>query len=150
MKRLLILSIIAMLFLCSCSGSESKEVYQLDLSQKEIDISGLSLTFDDLISVTKGPDNNVVIKAKIKPGVDKESTIRKNYHNVCDLITKNGFDACSEIQYWAVADMTNGEESKVIQFTVDKNTIENIKNEKIFATQLEDYVDGLFIHPSLR
>ena len=68
MKRLLILSIMAMLFLCSCSGSESKEVYQLDLSQKEIDISGLSLTFDDLISVLDAViavDDNLIFVVEV-------------------------------------------------------------------------------------
>lgn len=149
MKHLLILCIVVV-FLIGCGSSKPKQEYQLDLSQKEIDTTGLSLTFDELISVTKGPDGNVVIKAKITPGLDKGSTVRKNYHNVCDLITKNGFDACSEIKYWAVADMTNGEESKVVSFTVKKDVIQSIKDEKIFATQLEDYVDDLFIHPSLR
>lgn len=153
MKRLLTLLILALsVTLSSCGGSEKKEAYQLDLSkvtQGEIDTAGLELFGGDLISVIKGP-SGVVVKAKIKPSYNKDMTVRQNYHNVCRLITDNGFDVCDEIQYWAVADMTTGEESKVVAFTVSKDVIKLIKDEKIFPTNLEDYLDDLFILPSLR
>ena len=77
-------------------------------------------------------------------------TVEQNYFNVGDLIKNHGFNTCEELQYWAVADMTSGEEVKVISFDLDKDTINNLYNEKIFENQLEDYVDNLFIHISLK
>ena len=53
------------------------------------------------------------------------------------------------MQYWAVADMTNGEEAKVISFDLDKNTINNVYDEKIVENQIGNYVNNLFIHASL-
>ena len=116
-----------------------------------LNTAGLHLRFGDLVSVTKSPtSNSVLVKVKIKPLLSNNMTICQNYHNICELIRKNGFDACPEIKYWAVADMTNGKESKVVAFTVNENVIKDIKNRKVFATRLGDYVDNLFIHPSLR
>lgn len=118
-----------------------------------LNTAGLHLQFGDLVSVTKSPtSNSVLVKVKIKPILSNNMTITicQNYHNICELIRKNGFDACSEIKYWAVADMTNGKESKVVAFTVNENVIKDIKNRKVFAIRLGNYVDNLFIHPSLR
>ncbi|MGN0532169.1 MAG: hypothetical protein ACI4IN_05175, partial [Eubacterium sp.] len=61
-----------------------------------------------------------------------------------------GFDRYSEIQYWAVADMNNGEEEKVVSFTVPTDLIEKIKNKEVVDNQLGNYVQELWVHQSLR
>ena len=77
-------------------------------------------------------------------------TIKQNYLNVGDLIRNQGLDEFEEIQYWAVAHMTDGSEAKVISFTVPKKVISAIANAKISASDLGDYVEDLWILPSLR
>ena len=92
----------------------------------------------------------IVIKAKITPNLTNSLTIKQNYLNVGDLIRNQGLDEFDEIQYWAVADMTDGSEAKVISFTVPKKTISAVANASLSASDLGDYVDDLWILPSLR
>lgn len=115
-----------------------------------IDTTGLKLEFGDLLSVNNGGDGVVVVKAKIKPSYSNKATIEQNYYTVCDLIQNHGFDTCTELQYWAVADMTDGSESKVISFTVNSDTIQTIKGGNFPDNLLGDYVDDLYILPSLK
>lgn len=130
--------------------SESNNSYMLDLSTTgELDTDKLELEFGKLISVIHGYDGVVVVKAKISPSYNNEATIHQNYYNVCDLIKNHGFDICSELQYWAVADMTSSNESKVISFTVDSGLIVNVKDGSVTATELGDCIDDLWILPSL-
>ena len=108
-----------------------------------------SLLHGELLSVTENGDI-AVVKAKITSSYNNEATVTQNYFNVVDLINKQGFDKYSEIQYWAVADMNNGEEEKVISFTVPADLIEKIKNKKVIDNQLGSYVQELWVHQSLR
>lgn len=94
-------------------------------------------------------NTTAIIKAKIESSYSNAATIDQNYYNIENFIKNNDCSKYSEIQYWAVADMSNGEESKVISFTVSNQLIDKIKNEKIVANQLENYVDDLWILPSL-
>lgn len=95
-------------------------------------------------------DSIAVVKAKIEPNLTNRMTILQNYYNVCDLIKNQGLDSFSEVQYWAVADMTSGDESKVISFDVSKSTIDGIVSGTVLPNELEDYVDNLWILPSLK
>lgn len=105
-----------------------------------------SLLYGELLDV--GFNNNqLIIKAKIDL---KNNTVSHNYLNVEDLIINQGCDVYDVIQYWAVADMTDGSESKVIAFDVPSSAISEIKNGTIKANNLENYVDNLFILPSLK
>lgn len=113
------------------------------------DISNLSIKHGELLSVIR-TEGTVVVKAKIEPSLTNQLTIEQNYFNVADLVKNHGFNTCQELQYWAVADMTNGEENKCISFTLDKETIENLYNENIVENQLGDYVSDLWILPSLQ
>ena len=92
----------------------------------------------------------LVIKAKIESNLTKKMTIDQNFYNVTDIILKQGGDQFNEIQYWAVADMTDGSESKVIQFTVTADTIQAVAEERILPNQLKDHVEDLWILPSLQ
>lgn len=91
-----------------------------------------------------------VLKYKIESVGDSEMTIRQNYHTVVNFITEGNGSQYKEIQYWAVADMTSGEENKVVSFTVNEETIKAVKAETIFSTDIEDHLVDLWIHDSLR
>ena len=138
----------------STTKSKENKTYKLDFSDAvggyPIDIDGLQLYFGDLLSVNYGGDGVVVVKAKISSQLTNKQTVDQNYYSVCHLIRDNGFEKCQEIQYWAVADMANGDESKVISFTLNSKTIEQVYNGKIVDNQLGKYVDDLWIHPSLK
>ncbi len=123
------------------------------------------LKFGELLSITETPtylfdendqfigteDNIVVVKAKISPSYNNEATIKQNYLNIEDLIKNQGFDKYNELQYWAVADMTDGSESKVFSCTVDDVHIHMIKNSSVITVDEYDYYlrDDLWILPSL-
>lgn len=98
---------------------------------------------------TKINGTTLVIKTKITPSFSNKATIDQNYFNVCDIIKKQGGNDYEEIQYWAVADMTDGSEGKVISFTVPKDVIDSVYAEKIVDNKLGDYVEDLWILPSL-
>lgn len=104
----------------------------------------------ELLSVVDDKDGLAVVKVKISKSYSKSSTIAQNYFNVSDLIKNRGFDKYTKIQYWAVADMNDGSEQKVISFTLDKDTIQAIVNNEIVDNQIGDYSDDLWVHPSLR
>ncbi len=94
-------------------------------------------------------DDTLVIKAKIESSYDNKATVDQNYYNIEDIIKNQGGDKYTEIQYWAVADMTDGSEQKVVSFTVSESVIKQIANNEIVTNQMGSYVDDLFIHASL-
>lgn len=92
----------------------------------------------------------LVVKAKIKPNLTNKLTIDQNYYNVADIIKKQNGNEFDEIQYWAVAEMTDGSDSKVISFTLDNETINSIADGSILDNQIGDYAKDLFVHNSLK
>lgn len=116
----------------------------------DLDITDWEVEHGELLSVIYSGNGLVVVKTKIEPGFSNSATINQNYYNVCDLIENHGFNTCSELQYWAVADMSDGSESKVISFTLDSDTIQGVYNDNIVDRQLDEYVDDLYILPSLQ
>lgn len=129
--------------------SELESAYQNAMSSTSKSSVTYKLLYGDFIS-SSGYDDIVVIKAKIKSSATDKMTIDQNYYNVCDLIKNQGLDTAGELQYWAVADMSDGSESKVISFTVDAATIAKIKSGEIVDNQLGNYVTDLWIHSSLQ
>lgn len=95
-------------------------------------------------------NNCLTIKFKIQPNMTNKLTIEQNGYNVEDLILNQGADKYETISYWAVADMTDGSEGKVISFTVNKNLISKIKNKQVVGNEIIDYVDDVWILPSLQ
>lgn len=93
--------------------------------------------------------NVLVVKAKISSSYNNKSTVDQNYYNVEDLIQNQGCAEFDEIQYWAVSDMSDGTESKVVSFTIDTELIKKIAEKSVAANQLGDYVADLYILPSL-
>ena len=110
--------------------------------------AGYSLEYGELLDVNEN-DGVLVVKAKISPQTSDKLTIDQNYYNVDDLIQSQGCDKFDEIQYWAVADMTDGSERKVISFTVGKALIGQIAGGNFPTNTMGDYVTDLWIHQSL-
>lgn len=98
----------------------------------------------------KESDGILIIKAKINSMLTNKLTVAQNYHNIEDIIKNQGGDKFSEIQYWAVADMADGEESKVISFTVPSDVIKGTAKGDIVAIQYPDLLTDLWILPSLK
>jgi len=115
-----------------------------------LDTGDLSLLHGELEGVNYGGDGVVVVKGKISGLLNNKQTVSQNYFSVCDLIKEHGFDTCQEVQYWAVADMTDGSEAKVVSFTLDRATIEGVADGSILENQLCDHVSDLYVHPSLQ
>lgn len=92
----------------------------------------------------------LVIKTKIEPNLNNKLTISQNEFNVEDIIKNQGGDQFNEIQYWAVADMEDGSESKVISFTLDKNLIDSVKSGNTPANQIIDKSSDVWVLPSLK
>lgn len=128
--------------------SLSSENITSTITDAEETESKYKLKTGELLDV-KEIDNVLIIKAKITSQLTNKLTIAQNYHNVEDIIKNQGGDEFSEIQYWAVADMSNGEESKVISFTVSSEVIEGTSLGDIVAIQYPDLVTDLWILPSL-
>ncbi len=120
-----------------------------NMSFGEQNIDGLKILHGELLSVIYN-NGIVVVKAKIAPSLTNKMTIDQNYFNVADLVKKHGFNTCEELQYWAVADMSSGDESKCISFTLDKTAIDGLYNENIVENQLGDYTTDLWVLPSLQ
>lgn len=113
------------------------------------DKDSIKITHGDFVEATID-GTTLVVKAKIEPSFSNKATVDQNYYNVCDIIRDQNAGVFHEIQYWAVADMTSGEESKVISFTVPKDMIDLIASQDFADNTLGDYVEDLWIHPSLQ
>ena len=140
-----LLATMVLLFLSGCGSSASA-----DTSQPEPSGSDGGLKYGELLDLNDNRETNgvVVVKAKIKPSSTNDLTVAQNYHNAVDLIANQGFVDC-ELQYWAVADMSDGSEGKVISFTVPADIVEKVASGDVVATQLPDLVTDLWILPSL-
>ena len=112
----------------------------------------LSVPFGEVLDVNE-TGNILVIKTKITPSFNNHATISQNFQNLEDLIINQGCSKYSEIQYWAVADMTDGSESKVVSFTAPESTIKGIKDGSIDVIAYLDeygYLEDVYILPSLK
>lgn len=92
----------------------------------------------------------LVIKTKIESSATNNLTIKQNYFNIADIIHNQGGNEFNCIDYWAVADMTSGDEEKVVAFTLSKEVINMVYENQIADNQIGEYADDLFIHPSLQ
>ena len=126
-----------------------KEATSSSSSSSSPSSSSISLRYGKLLD-KKINGTVLVIKAKIEPSYNNKATVNQNYYNIENIIKNQGGSKFKEIQYWAVADMTNGSEQKVVSFTVSEDVIKKIAEDKIVANQMGKYVDDLFIHASLR
>ncbi len=120
-------------------------------TNEEVDsISNVNLnikfgTFEEAIK----NEDTLVVKAKITPSYNNKATINQNNFNVQDIVKNQGGDTYKEIQYWAVADMEDGSESKVVSFTISESVIQMIANNSIPGNTIMDYATDVWILPSL-
>ena len=148
MKKSLVFLIVLAFALClAACGSSADTSPKSEPGPAEID-GGLK--YGELQELNDNRETNgvVVVKAKIAPSSTNDLTVAQNYHNAVDLIANQGFADC-ELQYWAVADMSDGSEGKVISFTVPADIVEKVASGDVVATQLPDLVSDLWILPSL-
>lgn len=134
------------------STAEAQKVSADAAESEPIESAEYKLEHGDLVSaITNEIDgkNVLVIKAKISSSYSNSATVDQNYYNVEDLIQNQGCSEFDEIQYWAVADMSDGKESKVVSFTVGAELIKKIADKSVAANQLGDHVADLYILPSL-
>lgn len=110
-----------------------------------------SLPYGTLLSVNENAvDNIVVIKVKIHSSYSNQATIHQNYYNIEQLAEEGWYSDVVELQYWAVADMDDGSESKVISFTVPRTALDKLTSGAISGYSLGSYVTDLWVHPSLK
>lgn len=156
-KKWWIVSVVVLVVLigavgCGGSGDEPADQEAPAATEEQAagqdEAAGYSLEYGELLDVNEN-DGVMVVKAKIEPKTSNKLTIDQNYYNVDDLIQSQGCDKFDEIQYWAVADMTDGSEQKVISFTVDKALIGQIAGGNFPTNTMGDYVTDLWIHQSL-
>ena len=82
-------------------------------------------------------------------GIGDYMTIKEKAELIVNDIKNQEGTRFSHIDYWAVADMTDGSESKVISFTLSEEVIKKIANNQIAANTIGSYADDLYILPSL-
>lgn len=142
-------AILSLLLLAGCGSSGGSDTSQ-DPESGEPTTSGPTVKYGELLELNDNREaaGVVVVKAKISPSTTNNLTVAQNYHNVVDLIQNQGFGDC-ELQYWAVADMTDGSENKVISFTVPSDVVAQVASGDVVATELPDLVADLWILPSL-
>lgn len=113
------------------------------------DINDMKLSHGELQDVTTN-GSSIVLKAKIKSSYSKEATIQGCFFSVYEAIQDYGLNQYSQLQYWAVADMTNGTEQKVISFTIPQDVLEGVANETILENQLINYATDVWLAPALQ
>lgn len=161
-KKLILCAVASALILCSCDISDISTTTTNSVSEKEAETTIITETTtaeteaDDAIKLNSGEllditesESTVIVKAKINSLMSNEQTVKQNYHNVADLICNHGFDKYDEIQYWAVSDTRDGEEIKVISFTLDKELINKTASQELLPINYQDNVLDLWILPSL-
>ena len=108
-----------------------------------------TLRFGELLSASV-MGGTLTIKARIKDSYSNKATVDQNYYNVCDIITAQDGSAFDEISYWAVMTMIDGEDRKVLSFTVPKKIIDIVAAGNFPDNKLGDYLDDLWVHDSLK
>lgn len=138
------LFIMAFVLLLSGCGSSSR-------TDQATEDGKIKIRFGDILDITENKEEQtIIIKVKIESNVTKEMTVNQNYMNAWEFIKAYTGTEYKELTYWAVADMTDGTESKVVQFKVPEDAINGVLNGSILENQLGDHVTDLFLHPSLR
>lgn len=148
MKKSLVFLIVLAFALCLTACGSSSDTSPK--SEPEPAETSGGLKYGELLELNDNRETNgvVVVKAKIAPSSTNDLTVAQNYHNAVDLIANQGFTDC-ELQYWAVADMSDGSEGKAISFVVPVDIVEKVASGDVVATQLPDLVSDLWILPSL-
>ena len=154
------LAVVTLGVACACSSNareetpapaETEVVEQVDAVEPEP--FPTSLKFGELVSAIESENDAgrvLVVKGDVDANLTNSTTIKQNYMNAIDLIQNQGADAFDQFQYWAIAPARDGSEVKYISFKLNKDAIQGVKNGNILLTDFENYVDDLWILPSLQ
>lgn len=86
--------------------------------------------------------DNLVIKTKIDNKNTYKTIISKSELNIEDIIKNQGGDEFKEIQYISLIKTQLGDLDKIISFTLNKDTIKQIKTGEIKSNQIiENSID---------
>ncbi len=115
-------------------------------------------TFDvDDVEVPYGEVRNVAVngadvslEVKISSLASNEQTIEQNYYNVCDFIRKYAKTDYDVISYDAFTDTAEGDETNAVSFDLSGDIITTIATQDFPDNTLGDYVENLYILPSLQ
>ena len=142
----LIVIVVALFLTIGGGGNKTERLPKSDLPQQSLIRFGtlLDWTVNDLVS-----PKVIVIKTKITSNLTNKMTIGQNFYNV-QGVAKSGEYNDYDIRYWAVADLTNGSESKVISFDVPSDVMKQLANDRILPGDLEKYVNNFWVLPSLK
>lgn len=145
MKKVITILVTISMLLCACGSTPDPVTFNFLNSDyvRSVDPAGLKLHYGELVDLTQN-GSTVVVKARFTSHLSRQSFIDQNFFNIGDLVHKNGFNTCEEIQYWAVYQQGDSEE-KVISFTVDKTTIAALFNDQIVPEQLIDLSKDFWI-----
>lgn len=143
---IVLLVIIAALFFIIGGGKKADRLPKSDLPQQSLIPHGtlLDWTVNDLVD-----PKVIVIKTKIASNLTNKMTVEQNFYNV-QGVAKSGEYNDYDIRYWAVADLTNGSESKVISFDVPSDVMKQLADDRILPGDLEKYVNNFWVLPSLK
>lgn len=130
-------------------GKDIKDANTEDNKGDKATKTGYTAKFGKVIEANK-TDNKLTIKYKIDSSYNNKSTVKQNGFNVEDLILNQGADKFDEINYWAVADMENGNQQKVISFKVDKKLIKEIKDKKVVGNEIVDKAKDVWMNENLK
>lgn len=145
MRKVITILVTISMLLCACGSTPDPVTFNFLNSDYvgSVDPAELKLHYGELVDLTQN-GSTVVVKARFTSHLSRQSFIDQNFFNIGDLVHKNGFNTCEEIQYWAVYQQGDSEE-KVISFTVDKATIAALFNDQIVPEQLIDLSKDFWI-----
>ena len=135
----------------SSDSTESEDVIELtDITTGDVTkIDASAIPYGEVVEA-KTNDGALIIEMKVDAQASDKMTVDQNYYNVEGLVKRAGGDQYDEIQYWAIADTTDGDDTKIISFTVPSDLIQSIADGKVPTNRLGSYVDDLYILPSLQ
>lgn len=110
--------------------------------------NALKMNTGEILDVKENGDT-LIVKAKVKSLLNNKQTVDQNYYNACEIIRSYTGD-CTVLDYWAVADMSDGSEGKIISFVVPSEVFTIIKTQQFPDNTLGEYVTDLWILPSLK
>lgn len=119
------------------------------MADKGADTANIQLNYNDLLDVTT-TGGRIVIKAKVSPNMTVELMRNGCFFDVYEAIQEYGLEQYDEIQYWAVADMTDGSEQKVISYTVTKDVMEKVADGSIVENKLIDNATDVWLAPAMQ
>ena len=117
-------------------------------SNSDVEASKYTPLLGELVEAIEKGDT-LYIKVKIKENEDNELTVEQNEFNIKNLVTSQGADKFNSIEYTAVMDK-DGKESDVLSFTVNKETIQNLKDKKINIGTVIARSEDVFIASNLK